>query len=127
MWRVAIYGRGIEGRAGRRALDRRVSALAAEVARRPGWCHVATYLDQSSGRLRPGLARLLADAPVGFDLVVVDGYEQLCSNHHELAATVERLRWAGVEVVVARPSRGRRLAKLVANLALADLVSEAAR
>ena len=127
MWRVAIYGRGIEGRAGRRALDRRVSALAAEVARRPGWCHVATYLDGPSGRLRPGLARLLADAPVGFDLLVVDGYEQLSSNRHELAEIYDQLRWALVGVEVLHPSRGRRLAKLVANLALADLVGEAAR
>ncbi len=36
-------------------------------------------------------------------------------------------RTPGVSPVVLRPSRGRRLAKLVANLALADLVGEAAR
>jgi len=51
-----------------------------------------------------------------------------CSaNRHELAAILDRLRWAGVSPVVLRPSRGRRLAKLVANLALADLVGEVAR
>jgi hypothetical protein len=49
------------------------------------------------------------------------------AKRHELAAILDRLRWAGVGVVVLRPSRGRRLAKLVANLALADLVGEAAR
>jgi hypothetical protein len=34
---------------------------------------------------------------------------------------------AGVRVVVLAPSTGRRLARMVANLALADMVGEAAR
>ncbi|MHB1930106.1 MAG: hypothetical protein ACYCUG_11940 [Acidimicrobiales bacterium] len=49
------------------------------------------------------------------------------ANRDELAAILDRLRWAGVGVVVLRPSWGHRLAKLVANLVLADLVGEAAR
>ena len=129
MWRVAIYAHEIAGHVGRRRLERQIAGLTAQVARQPGWRHVATYVDQSPDGVSPGpdLARLLADAPRHFDLVVVDGYARLSANRYELAAILDRLRWTGVGVVVLRPSRGRRLAKLVANLALADLVGEAAR
>ena len=126
MWRTAIYARETTG-GGRRALERQVATLVAQVARQPGWHHVATYVDQAPGGTVPGLARLLADAPGHFDLVVVDGYGRLSANRPELAAILDRLRWAGVSPVVLRLSRGRRLAKVVANLALADLVGEAAR
>lgn len=126
MGRVAIYARETTG-GGRRQQDRQVTALAAEVARRPEWRHVATYADQAPGGSRPGLARLLAEAPGHIDLVAVDGYGRLSADRHELAAILDQLRRAGVGVVVLRPSRGRRLAKLVANLALADLIGEAAR
>ncbi len=100
------------------------------MARQPGWHRVATYADQpasSSPWERPGLARLLAEAPGRVDLVVVDSYSRLSANRYELAEIIARLRWSGVAVVALRPSRARRLAKLVANLALADLVGEAAR
>ncbi len=127
MWRVAIYAREVPGRAGRQRLERQVAGLAAQVARQPGWRHVATYADQAPGGSRPGLARLLAEAPGHIDLVAVDGYGRLSADRHELAAILDQLRRAGVGVVVLRPSRGRRLAKLVANLALADLIGEAAR
>ena len=127
MWRVAVYAREAPGHAGRSRLERQIGGLAAQVARQPGWHHVATYVDQAQSGTGPGLARLLADAPGRLDLVVVDGYGRLSVNRHELAAILDRLRWAGVGVVVLRPSRGRRLAKLAANLALADLVGEAAR
>ena len=127
MWRVAIYAREVPGRAGRQRLERQVAGLAAQVARQPGWRHVATYADQAPGGSGPGLARLLADAPGHLDLVVVDGYGRLSASRHELATILDQLRRAGVGVVVLRPSRGRRLAKLVANLALADLIGEAAR
>ena len=129
MWRVAIYAREAPGRAGRARLDRQVGHLAARIARQPSWRLVATYVDQSPDGVSPGpgLARLLADAPRHFDLVVVDGYGRLSANRPELAAILDRLRWAGVSPVVLRLSRGRRLAKLVANLALADLIGEAAR
>ena len=127
MWQTAIYAREPSGHVGRSRLERQVAGLAAQVGRQPGWRHVATYVDQAPGGIGPGLARLLTDAPDHFDLVVVDGYGRLSANRHELAAILGRLRWAGVGVVVLRPSRGRRLAKLVANLALADLIGEAAR
>ena len=127
MWRVAVYARETPGHAGRSRLERQIGGLAAQVARQPGWHHVATYVDQAQSGTGPGLARLLADAPGHFDLVVVDSYGRLSANRHELAVILARLRWAGVDVVVLRPSRGRRLAKLVANLALADLLGEAAR
>ncbi len=127
MWRAAVYAREAPGHAGRRRLARQVAGLGAQVARQPGWRHVATYADQAPFGTGPGLARLLADAPGHLDLVVVDDYGRLSPNRHELAAILDRFRWAGVGVVVLRPSRGHRLAKLVANLALADLVGEAAR
>ena len=100
------------------------------MAHQPGWRHVATYADQpASGSPweRPGLARLLAEAPGRVDLVVVDSYCRLSANHDELAEIIDRLRWPGVTVVVLRPSRARRLAKLVADLALADLIGDVAR
>jgi DNA invertase Pin-like site-specific DNA recombinase len=128
--RVAIYAREAPGHAGRRRLDRQVAGLAAELARHPGWSHVATYADQpasSSLWERPGLARLLVEAPGRVDLVVVDSYCRLSANHYELAGIIDRLRWSGVAVVLLRPSRARRLAKLVANLALADLIGDVAR
>jgi DNA invertase Pin-like site-specific DNA recombinase len=127
MRRVAIYGREAPGRAGRARLDRQVASLAAQVTRQPDWQHVATYGDQGLDVGRPGLSRLLAEAPGRIDLLAVDGYGRLSANRHELAAILDRLRWAGVAVVVLRPSRARRLAKLAANLALADLIGEAAR
>ena len=126
MWRTAIYARETTG-GGRRALERQVATLVAQVARQAGWHHVATYVDQAPGGTGPGLARLLTDAPDHFDLMVVDGYGRLSANRHELAVILDRLRWVGAGVVVLRPSRGHRLAKLVGNLALADLIGETAR
>ncbi|MDA8285158.1 MAG: recombinase family protein [Actinomycetota bacterium] len=127
MWRVAIYAREAPGRVGRRRLDRQVAGLAAKVARQPGLGHVASYGDLSLSGYRPGLARLLADAPDRFDVVVVDGYCRISPNRRQLASILDQLRWAGVGVVVLEPSAGHRFAKLVANLALADLIGEAAR
>jgi len=112
MWQTAVYAREPSGHAGRSRLECQVAGLAAGVARQPGWRHVATYVDQAPGGTGPGLARLLTDAPAHFDLVVVDGYGRLSANRHELAAILDRLRWAGVAVVVLRPSRAQRLAKL---------------
>ena len=127
MWRVAIYGREARGRAGRVRLDRQVAALVAQVTRQPGWQHVATYGDQDSGAGRPGLSRLLAEAPSRIDLLAVDGYGRLSPNRRELDSLLTPLGAAGVRVVVLRPSAGRRFARLVANLALADVIGEAAR
>jgi len=127
MWRVAIYGREAPGRAGRARLDRQVAALVAQVARQPGWQHVATYGDQDFEAGRPGLSRLLAEAPGRIDLLAVDGYGRLSPNRRELDALLTELGGAGVRVLVLRPSAGRRFARLVANLALADVIGEAAR
>ena len=129
MWRVAIYAREGPGCAGRGRLGRQVGQLAAQLARQPDWQHVATYADQCVGvrGIRPGLGRLLADAPTYFDVVVVDGYGRISPNRHELGAILGHLNSAGVTTVVLRPSAGRRFAKMVANLALADLIGEAVR
>jgi DNA invertase Pin-like site-specific DNA recombinase len=127
MWRIATYAREGPGRAGRRALARQVARLHLQVTGQPGWRHVATYTDQPRSDERPGLLRLLADAEGCFDLVVVDSYARLSPNRRQLSSILEQLRWDGVNVVVFGPSAGRRLARLVANLALADLIGEAAR
>jgi DNA invertase Pin-like site-specific DNA recombinase len=127
MWRVAIYAREARGRAGRARLDRQVAGLASQVARQPGWLHVATYADQSLGADRPGLACLLVEAPGRIDLVVVDAYGRLSAHRDEQRVLLAQLGAGGAQIVVMRPSAGRRLARLVANVALADLVGEAAR
>lgn len=127
MSRVAIYDREVPGRAGRARLDRQVAGLAVQVARQPDWQHVATYGYQDPGAGRPGLSRLLAEAPGRIDLVAVDGYGRLSPNRRELDALLAQLGGAGVRVVVLRPSGGRRFARMVANLALADVMGEAAR
>jgi hypothetical protein len=51
----------------------------------------------------------------------------LSPNRRQLSSILEQLRWDGVNVVVFGPSAGRRLARLLANLAFADLIGEAAR
>jgi DNA invertase Pin-like site-specific DNA recombinase len=129
MWRVAIYGREAPGRGGRARLDRQVADLAAQVGRHPSWHHLATYgdLDLGPASGRPGLGRLLAEAPGRIDVVVIDGYGRFSSNRRELGGLLALLQAVGVQVVVLRPSGGRRLARLVANLALADAVGTAAR
>jgi DNA invertase Pin-like site-specific DNA recombinase len=129
MWRAAIYAREAPGRAGRVRLDRQVADLAALVARKACWQHVATYGDLDLGPAggRPGLSRLLTEAPGLIDVVVVDGYGRLSANRAELDALLGHLGALGVQTVVLRPARGRRLARLVASLAVADLVGTAAR
>lgn len=127
MWRVAIYAHEASGRAGARHLDRQIADLAAQIARQPGWCHVVTCVDQGAGQTRPGLTALLADAPDRIDLVCVERYGRLSTDRGELAAILAQLGGAGARVVVMGERPARRLARLVANLALADLVGEALR
>ncbi|MDA8283423.1 MAG: recombinase family protein [Actinomycetota bacterium] len=129
MPRVAIYARERPDRGGRRRLDRQVAAISAQVARQRGWQHVATYgdLDLRPADSRPGFGRLLAEAPGHIDVVVVDGYGRLSLNRAELGALLAHLSVLGVGTVVLRPPAGRRLARLVAKLALADAMSSAAR
>lgn len=127
MCRVAIYAREAPGRAGQRRLERQVAGLASHVARQPGWVHVATYADQGLGPFRPGLGRMLAEAPGRFELVAVDGYSRLSADHHHLDVLLAQLRAVAVGVVVLRLPALWRLARMAAKLALADLVVEAAR
>lgn len=129
MWRVAIYAREAPGRAGRARLDRQVGHLATRIARQPSWRLVATYVDLLAGVRgnRPGLSRMLGDAPAYFDVVVLDSYGRLSPNRRELATILGHLAAAGVTTVVLRPTTGRRFAKAVANLVLADLIGESLR
>jgi DNA invertase Pin-like site-specific DNA recombinase len=128
MYRAAIYARPVPGRACRHRLDCQVVGLAAQVARQPTWRHVATYGDLQAGPsgTRPGFSRLLADAPDRFDLLVVDSYWRLSADRRELHGLLVHLAALGVRTVVLRPTAPRRLGRLVANAALADLIGEAA-
>lgn len=129
MARVALYAHE-EPRPGDFArLDRQVGRLATQMARRPGWWPVVIFADRwpASRPDRPGLARLLADAGCGvFDIVAVDGLARLSPDRATREALLSRLATLGVQVVDLRPSGARRLAAVVADLALADLIGEAA-
>lgn len=108
----------------------RCAGWPAQVARRSGCWLVATDADRwpSVRTDRPGLARLLADAGFGaFDLVAVDGLARLAPDRATRGALLSRLASFGVQVVDLCPSGARRLAAVVADLALADLIGEAAR
>ncbi len=127
MWRVAVYAQETPGRRGRDRLDRQVARLATGVARRPGWWHVATYALQSLGAgWRPGLSRLLADAPGRFDLVAVDGYRRISAGRHERDA-IAYLKAVGVATVVLRSSAAHQLVTVAAEVALIDLIDGAMR
>jgi DNA invertase Pin-like site-specific DNA recombinase len=123
MTRVALYAHEELGRGDVARLDDQVHRLAVQVARRPGWWPVVTYADcWPSGRTdRPGLARLLADAARGaFDLVAVAGLARLAPDRFARQLLLSRFASVGVRVVDLRPSGVRRLAAVVADLALAD-------
>ena len=126
--RAAIYAREAPGRRSRLPLEQRVGRLAGELSRL-GACHVATYAECSLARpwARPGLCRLLAEAPWAFDLVVVDSDAQLAADRADLRMLLDQLAQVDVQVAVGRPSAGLRAARLVGNLVLADLVGEALR
>ena len=113
---------GGTGQAGRSQVGSAGGRLAAQVSPPAAWQHVATYGDQSLSAGRPGLSRLLAEAPGHIDLVVVDGYGRLSPNRRGAGRAARPTGCPGVRAVVLRPSAGRRLARLVANLALADLI-----
>jgi len=123
MWRAAIRPRDARSRPAR---WNQVIDLAAQVAHHAGWRHVVTHADRSAGG-GPGVAWLLIDAPGRVDLMAVDAYDRLSPNRGELAMALDRLHWAGPSIVLLRSSTGRRLAKLVANLALAGLRGGATR
>lgn len=126
--RAAVYARETPGRRAQIRLDQRVGRLAGALSRLDA-CHVATYAECSLGRpwARPGLCRLVAEATWAFDLVVVDDYAQLTADRGDLRMLLGQLARVGVQVAVVEPAAGRRAARLVANLILADLVGEALR
>jgi len=127
MWRVAAYAREAPCRSDRARLDRELAGLAAKVTRQPGWQRVVTYGDVDLGPVsaRPGLSRLRAEAPGRIDAVAVDGYGRLSANQQELGALLAHLNALGVQTLVLRPSGGQHLARLVAGLALADMIGTA--
>ena len=130
MARIALYAHEEPGRGDMARLDRQVRRLAAHVVRRSGWWPVATYADRGrpGAPTGPDWARLLAGAGFGaFELVAVDGLARLSPDRATREALLSRLASFGVQVVDLRPSGARRLAAVVADLALADLIGEAAR
>lgn len=123
MHRVAIYAR--EGLAldAQARLNAQVVTVAAFVRRRG--CHVATYADLSPGATleRPGLAQLIAHARAGrFDLVALERRETVASEPTGRRQIRDQLAAAGVRAVVVRPPLAARLGRVVAGLALVDLV-----
>lgn len=127
--RVALYAYGPAGRSDAASLDGQIRRLAERVAACQGWWTVAAYGDRGGTELfaRPSLARLVYDAAYGrFDLVVMDSPLRLGPDSAARRAVVARLAVYGVRVVVMERSRLRRLAAVVADLVLADLIGEAA-
>ena len=128
MWRVAVYAHEAPGRRAQALLDRQVAHLATGVARRPGWWHVATYAEESfTVGWRPGLARLLADAPGRLDIIAVDAHRRLSVDRGERDAILAQLAMAGVTTVALGPSATRRLVALAAEVALVDLIDDVLR
>lgn len=77
---------------------------------------------------RPGVAGLVCDAAHNcFDVVVVDSPLRLGPDIAARRALAARLAACRVRLVVIERSRLRRLAGVVADLVLADLIGEAAR
>ncbi len=126
MHRVAIYAREDPAANARGRLDAQIADLVAFVRRRHGW-HVATYADVSPGTTldRPGLAQLAGHARAGwFDVVVVDRRERVAPDAGARRLVRDQLSAVGVPVVVVRPSARSRLGRVVATLALVDLVGK---
>ena len=125
MHRVAIYAREDPAANARGRLDAQVADVAEFVRRRHGW-HVATYADVSPGTTldRPGLAQLVAHARAGwFDVVVVERCERVAIDPGGRRLVRDQLG-VGVPVVVMYPTARSRLGRVVATLALVDLVEE---
>jgi DNA invertase Pin-like site-specific DNA recombinase len=126
MRRVAIYAREDPTAGAQARLDAQIATAAAFVRRQRGW-HVATYTDLSPAATlqRPGLARLIAHAPAGwFELVVVERRDTVAPDPALSRQVREQLATAGVTVVVIRPPLAARLGRVVAGLALVDLVQD---
>ena len=126
MHRVAIYAREDPTIGAQARLDAQAAEVAAFVSRRHGW-HVATYADVSLGTTleRPGLAQLVAYARAGwFDVVVVERRERVAPDPLARRLVRDQLGAVGVSVVVMRPPARARLGRIVAILALAELVED---
>lgn len=124
MHRVAIYARADPITGAQVHLDAQVAEVAAFVRRRGGW-HVATYADVGSGTTlgRPGLAQLMAHARAGwFDVVVVERRERVATDPTARRQIRDQLAAVGVSTVVMHPPLRVRLGRVVASLALVDLV-----
>ena len=121
--RVAAYTRVVVLNRRRPSnLERRQARLTAFIAAQPGWHVVVGYGDVGSGRPdRPGLARLLADAPAGwFGLLVVDDLERLSRDPRQLAWIGRQLSTAGVRVLPLAASPRRRCAAALTSLVISD-------
>lgn len=124
MHRVAIYAREDPITDARGRLDAQVAEIAAFVRRQRGW-HVATYADVGSGTTleRPGLAQLVAHARAGwFDVLVVERRECVATDLTARRQIRDQLAMVGVSAVVMHPPLRARLGRVVATLALVDLV-----
>jgi DNA invertase Pin-like site-specific DNA recombinase len=124
MQRVATYAREDPTVGASHQLDAQVARVSAVVRRRGGRV-VATYVDCCSGitSARPGLGALMAHAGAGwFDVVVVERREQVAPDPSLRRQVRDVLSRAGVRAVVLHPPPGARLGRLVAGLALVDLV-----
>ena len=89
--------------------------------------HVATYTDLSPATTleRPGLAQLIAHAHAGwFDLVAIERRETVTPDPVARRHVRDQLAAVGVRAVVVRPPLTARLGRLVAGLALVDLVED---
>ncbi len=126
MHRVAIYAREDPTTGAQARLDAQVAAVAAFVARHRA-CHVATYADLSPGTTleRPALAQLVAHARDGwFDVVAVERRDTVAPETTSRRQVRDQLAAFGVRAVVVRPPLSARLGRVVAGLALVDLVED---
>jgi DNA invertase Pin-like site-specific DNA recombinase len=126
MRRVAIYARQDPSPDAQARLDTQIATVAAFVRQRRRW-PVATYCDISPGTTlqRPGLAQLISHARAGwFDLVVVERREVVAPDSAARHYVRDQLAGLGVSAVVVRPPTAARLGRLVATLALVDMVEE---
>ena len=126
MPRVAIYVREAPTIGAQAHLEAEVATVAAFVARHRG-THVATYADLSPATTlgRPGLSQLIAHARAGwFDLVAVERRETVTPDPAARCHVRDQLAAVGVRAVVVRPPLAARLGRLVAGLALVDLVED---
>jgi DNA invertase Pin-like site-specific DNA recombinase len=128
--RAALYVHEPLGRGDLPRVDGQVRRLAERVAAHHGWWTVACYADRGGMDLfaRPGVSRLLCDAAYrNFDVVVVDSPYRLGWDARARQELVGRLATFGVRLQVIGRSRPGKLAALVADLVLADLIGEALR